>query len=81
MPQDDVRTPSQGWTQHAGTCEHPGGINAGIWLQTYVCGLLHLYSAILIIFLAMGRAAFLYEASLKCSGYSRQVYQKMKGWN
>lgn len=71
-PQDDLRTPSQGWTR-AGKCKQPGGINAGIWLQTYVSALLPLYSTILIIFLAMGRAAFLYEASRdspKCSGHS-----------
>lgn len=48
MPQDDLRTPSKGWTR-AGKCEQPGGINAGIWLQTYVCALLPLHSTILII--------------------------------
>lgn len=71
MPQDDLRTPSKGWTR-AGKCEQPGGIHAGIWLQTYVCALLPLYSTILIIFPAMGRAAFLYEAmgdSPKRSGH------------
>jgi hypothetical protein len=72
MPQDDLRTTNQGWTR-AGECHQPGDIHAGIWLQTYVCALLPLHSTILIIFPAMGRAAFLYEASrdcTKCSGDS-----------
>ncbi|KFY64255.1 hypothetical protein V496_03374 [Pseudogymnoascus sp. VKM F-4515 (FW-2607)] len=40
MPQDDLRTPSKGWTR-AGKCEQPGGIHAGIWLQTYRWGAPH----------------------------------------
>lgn len=71
MPQDHLRTPNKGWTR-AGKCLQPGGIHAGIWLQTYVCDLLPLYSTILIILPAMGRATFLYEAmgdSPKCSGH------------
>lgn len=61
MPQDDLRTENKGWTR-AGVCRQPGNINAGIWIQTWVCNLLSFYSSILIIFPAMGFAAFLYEA-------------------
>ncbi|KFX89123.1 hypothetical protein O988_08753 [Pseudogymnoascus sp. VKM F-3808] len=39
MPQDDLRTSTQGWTR-AGVCKQPGG-NAGIWLQTYRWGAPH----------------------------------------
>jgi len=72
MPQDDLRTSNQGWTR-AGVCKQPGG-NAGIWLQTYVCSFLLtiLYFTILIIFPAMGRTAFLSNATRDCprgSGY------------
>ncbi|KFY30363.1 hypothetical protein V494_08178 [Pseudogymnoascus sp. VKM F-4513 (FW-928)] len=40
MPQDTLRTPNKGWTR-AGKCEQPGGIHAGIWIQTYRWGAPH----------------------------------------